>query len=182
MFSLNTVAAVSASETVMARGMLTLDATIIWTFINILLLFLLLKIFLFKPVNKMMDERTKKIQDDIDAAKKAREEAEAMKIEYAATLRSAKDEAQEIVAKAIDKAEDERKAIVTKAEDEAHEIFKNTTKTIEVERKRSVQEAQTQIADLAIAAASKILGENVDDEANRKIVDTFLEEEGADNR
>jgi len=174
MFSMET------SNICMAKGMLSLDAGIIWTFVNILILFLLLKIFLFKPVNKIMEERTKKIQDDLDAAKKAKEDAEELKNEYDSTLRSAKDEAHQIIAKAVDKAEEERKAIVQKAENEAHEVYVNTTKTIEADRKRSMQEAQTQIADLAIAAASKILGENVDDEANRKLVDSFLEEEGAD--
>ena len=50
---------------------------------NIIILMILLRIFLFKPIRKMMDERTRSIQDDIDNAKKSREEAEALKQQYA---------------------------------------------------------------------------------------------------
>lgn len=184
MLNENIIETVCSSKAALASGMLNLDSGIIWTFINIILLFLLLRIFLFKPINKVMDERNQKIQNDIDAAKKAKEEAEELKRQYNDTLKTAKDKAHGIVSEAVECAEDERKAILQKAEDEAQDIFKKTSKTIEIERKRSVQEAQTQIADLAIAAASKILGENVDDEANRKLVDYFLaeEEEGADKQ
>lgn len=182
MLNENIIETVCSSKVALASGMLNLDSGIIWTFINIILLFLLLRIFLFKPINKVMDERNQKIQNDIDAAKKAKEEAEELKKQYNDTLKTAKDKAHGIVSEAVERAEDERKAILQKAEDEAQDIFKKTSKTIEIERKRSVQEAQTQIADLAIAAASKILGENVDDEANRKLVDYFLAEEGADKQ
>ena len=181
MLNIESVLAAGNSTQIMAEGkILSLDASIVWTFVNLILLVILLRIFLFKPVNKMMDERTKKIQDDLNAAQKAKEDAENIKKQYDDTLKTAKDEAHAIVAGAVDKAEEERKAIVAKAENEAQEVFRNNAKNIEDERKRSVQEAQAEIADLAIAAASKILGESVDDDANRKLVDNFLEQEGAD--
>ncbi|MGN0576493.1 MAG: hypothetical protein ACI4J2_10740, partial [Ruminococcus sp.] len=66
---------------------------------------------------------------------------------------------------------------IQNSQSEARNIIDNANKTIENERKRAMQEAQSHIADLAIAAASKIIGENLDDDKNRKLVDEFLAEE-----
>ena len=156
--------------------MLHLDANIIWTFINILILYLLLRMFLFKPINKIMDKRAKKIQDDLDNAKKSKEEAEQMRADYNETLATASDKARQIVEEAVGQAESERSEIMARAEKENLQLYQSTQKSIENERKRSVQEAQSQIADLAIAAASKIIAKNVDDSSNRQIVDEFLAE------
>lgn len=165
------------------QSILTVDAwNIIWSVVNILLLVILLRIFLFKPVNKMMDERTASIQNDIDSAKKSKEEAEALKAQYADTIQSAKDEAQQILAKAREQAASEKQDIIRQSQEEADHIIETANKNIENERKRSMQQAQAEIADLAIAAATKIVGENMDDSKNRKLVDDFLSQEGgADN-
>lgn len=149
----------------------------IWSAVNIIILFILLKIFLFKPINKIMDERTRSIQEDIDSAKKSREEAEALKQEYAEDINEAKAEAQKIIMKAHEDAEAEKAVILQKSQEEADQLVSDANKAIESKRKRVLAQAQTQIADLAIGAASKIIGENVDDEKNRRLVDEFLSEE-----
>jgi ATP synthase F0, B subunit len=149
----------------------------IWSAVNIIILFILLKIFLFKPINKIMDERTRSIQEDIDSAKKSREEAEALKQEYADDINEAKAEAQKIIMKAHEDAEAEKAVILQKSQEEADQLVSDANKAIESKRKRVLAQAQTQIADLAIEAASKIIGENVDDEKNRRLVDQFLSEE-----
>lgn len=151
----------------------------IWPVINIILLFILLRIFLFKPINKIMNDRTASVQNDIDSAKKSMEEAEAMKKQYAETLAGAQEEAQQIILRAREEAAASQKEILQNSQNEAQQIIDSASKTIENERKRVMQQAQTQIADLAIAAASKIIEENVDDEKNRQIVSKFLSEEGA---
>jgi len=153
----------------------------IWSAVNIIILFILLRIFLFKPINKIMNERTRTIQDNIDEAEKSRREAEELKQQYAESLSNAKEEAQKIIMKAHDDAEAEKSAILKKSQEEASEIISDAGKTIENERKRIIQQAQTQIADLAIEAASKIIGENVDDEKNRRLVDEFLSAEERDD-
>lgn len=153
----------------------------IWSAVNIIILFILLRIFLFKPINKIMNERTRTIQDNMDEAEKSRREAEELKQQYAENLSNAKEEAQKIIMKAHDDAEAEKSAILKKSQQEASEIISDAGKTIENERKRIIQQAQTQIADLAIEAASKIIGENVDDEKNRRLVDEFLSAEESDD-
>lgn len=154
----------------------------IWSAVNLILLFILLKIFLFKPIGKIMDERTRAIQDDIDSAKKSKEEAEALKKEYADSISEAKEKAQEIIMKAHEDAESEKTAILKKSQEEADQLIIDASKNIENERKRVISQAQTQIADLAIEAASKIIGENLDDEKNRRLVDKFLSEEEVDSK
>ena len=148
------------------------------TVANIIILFVLLRIFLFKPINKMKNERTQSIQKNIDDAEKARQEAEELRRQYSDTISEAKEEASRIIMKAHDDAETERSNIIQKSHEEADEIVSAASETIENERRRVLQQAQSQIADLAIEAASKIVGENLDDEKNRKLVDAFLSEEG----
>ena len=144
---------------------------------NVLILFVLLRIFLFKPINKMRDERTRTIQDNLDSAEKAKTEAEELRQQYEDSISEAKEKANEIIMKAHEDAENERTAIIRKSQEEAEKIVADADKTIENERKRVLRQAQSEIADLAIEAASKIIGENVDDEKNRRLVDKFLSEE-----
>jgi len=150
---------------------------IVETVINVLILFILLRIFLFKPINKMKADRTRTIQDNLDSAEKAKAEAEELRQQYEDSISEAKEKANQIIMKAHDDAESERTAIIRKSQEEAEKIVADADKTIENERKRVLRQAQSEIADLAIAAASKIIGENVDDEKNRKLVDKFLSDE-----
>ena len=144
---------------------------------NVIVLFILLRIFLFKPINKMKADRTRTIQDNLDSAEKAKAEAEELRQQYEESISEAKEEANKIIMKAHEDAESERAAIIKKSQEEADKIVADADKTIENERKRVLRQAQSQIADLAIEAASKVIGENVDDEKNRKLVDKFLSEE-----
>ena len=146
---------------------------------NVLILFVLLRIFLFKPLNKIRDERTRIVQDNLDSAEKAKTEAEELRQQYEDSISEAKEKANQIIMKAHEDAESERSAIIRKSQEEAEKIVADADRTIENERKRVLRQAQSEIADLAIEAASKIIGENVDDEKNRRLVDKFLSEEEA---
>ncbi|MBR6968241.1 MAG: F0F1 ATP synthase subunit B [Ruminococcus sp.] len=147
--------------------------------VNLVILFILLRIFLFKPINKIKADRTRTIQNDLDSAEKAKAEAEELRQQYEDSISEAKEKANNIIMKAHEDAESERAAIIKKSQEEAEKIVSEADKTIENERKRVLRQAQSQIADLAIEAASKIIGENVDDEKNRRLVDKFLSEEEA---
>ncbi|MDD7517366.1 F0F1 ATP synthase subunit B [Ruminococcus flavefaciens] len=151
--------------------------SIFWAVFNVIILFILLRIFLFKPINKIKSERTRTIQDNLDSAQRAKEEAEELRQQYEGSISEAKEKANQIIMKAHEDAESERSAIIKKSQEEADKIVADADKAIENERKRVLRQAQSQIADLAIEAASKIIGENVDDEKNRRLVDQFLSEE-----
>ena len=151
--------------------------SIFWAVFNVIILFILLRIFLFKPINKIKSERTRTIQDNLDSAQRAKEEAEELRQQYEGSISEAKEKANQIIMKAHEDAESERSAIIKKSQEEADKIVADADKAIENERKRVLRQAQSQIADLTIEAASKIIGENVDDEKNRRLVDQFLSEE-----
>ncbi|MDE5764908.1 MAG: F0F1 ATP synthase subunit B [Ruminococcus sp.] len=153
--------------------------SIFWTVLNVIILFVLLKIFLFKPINKMLDDRTQSVQKDIDDAEKARKEAEELRQQYSDSISNAKEEAGQILRKAHETAEEEHTAIIQKSHDEADKIISAAGETIENERRRIIQQAHSQIADLAIEAASKVVGANLDDEKNRRLVDEFLADKEA---
>uniref|UniRef100_UPI0025D349DD F0F1 ATP synthase subunit B n=1 Tax=uncultured Ruminococcus sp. TaxID=165186 RepID=UPI0025D349DD len=106
-------------------------------------------------------------------------EAEELRQQYEDSISEAKEKANQIIMKAHEDAESERSAIIRKSQEEAEKIVADADRTIENERKRVLRQAQSEIADLAIEAASKIIGENVDDEKNRRLVDKFLSEEEA---
>ena len=154
--------------------------SIFWAVLNILILFILLRIFLFKPINKMLDDRTQSIQKDIDDAENAKREAEELRQQYEDSISEAKEEAGKILREAHEYAEAERAEIIRKSHEEADEIVNSADETIENERRRVIQQAHVQIADLANEAASKVVSANLDDEKNRKLVDDFLSEKEAD--
>lgn len=150
---------------------------IFWAVFNVILLFVLLKIFLFKPIGKMLDDRTQAIQKDIDDAERAKREAEELRAQYESSISEAKEEAGRILRAAYDEAETERENIIRKSHEEAESIVSAAGESIENERKRVIRQAHAEIADLAIEAASKVIGENLDDEKNRRLVDEFLSKE-----
>ncbi|MCM1529245.1 MAG: F0F1 ATP synthase subunit B [Alistipes sp.] len=156
--------------------------SIFWAVLNVLILFIALRIFLFKPINKMLDDRRQAVQKDYDDAEAARKEAEELKQQYAASVSDAKEEANSIIRKAHEDAEAERAAIIDQSHTEAEQIISSANTSIENERKRVIQQAHFEIADLAIEAASKIVGANLDNEKNRSIVDEFLSKEEAEQK
>lgn len=160
--------------------MLNLDWNIIWAIANILILYILLRIFLFKPINKIMDERTNAIQSDIDNARQSKEEAEELKEQYTESLADAKSKAKQIMTKAYEEAAIEKRKILNQSQEEANQIIANANINIENERKRTMLEAEGQIADLAMAAAAKLIDKNISDDVNKKLIDDFLAEEGID--
>ena len=154
---------------------------ILWTVINLLIFFLLLKKFLFKPVLGMMERREQMIKDDLDKAKKASEEAEQIKAEYETKLSEAQAEAVKITTTAKQRADKESAEIVEDAKAEAAHIIADAQKTIERDREAAMSAAKEQIAGLAVMAASRVLEKNIDEESNREFAEQLLAEVGAEN-
>ena len=154
---------------------------ILWTVINLLIFFLLLKKFLFKPVLGMMERREQMIKDDLDKAKKASEEAEQIKTEYETKLSEAQAEAVKITTTAKQRADKESAEIVEDAKAEAAHIIADAQKTIERDREAAMSAAKEQIAGLAVMAASRVLEKNIDEESNREFAEQLLAEVGAEN-
>lgn len=159
--------------------MLSLDWNLLWVVVNLLVLFLLLKKFLFAPVLKIMDERTAKIQSDLDGAEASKQEAEKMKSDYEKEIANAHNEALQITTKAKERAGKEGDIIIDNARAESAKILKDAEKSAVLEKAKALDEAKGQIADLAILAAARIISKNVGDDTDKEAVNQFLVEVGA---
>ena len=154
--------------------MLSLDLNLVWNIINLVVLYLLLRHFLFKPVMGIMDKRRQIIEDGLRNAQDAQNDAMKMKQEYEDALKGAKQESVQIVEKARSAAKNEYDRIVAEAGEKAGSIIENAKETVRVERERTMRELQGEIAGLAVASAAKIVGKTADQD----LYDQFLKEVG----
>lgn len=159
--------------------MLKFDLSIIWTFVNIIVLFLFLKKFLFKPVNEIIERRRNAIMGSLQDAEDRRTEAHQLKGHYEEELKVAGEQASVIVREARERAELEYNKILQDAKTEAARIMTDAEKSIELERVKAMEKAQAEIAGIALLAASKLINKNVDDNDNRQFLGDFLKEVGA---
>ena len=146
---------------------------LVWTFINLIVLFLLLRHFLINPVSNIMEQRRKLIADGLQNAQDTQDEANRLKAEYEEALSGAKKESAEIVDKARIDARAEYDRIVGEAGAKAGNIIENAKENVRIEREQTMKELQSQIAGLAIASAEKIVGDK-----EQNIYDQFLGEVG----
>ncbi len=161
--------------------MLELNWGAFWTVFNIIILFILLRIFLFKPVLGILEKRQTMIKEQLDSAETKNKEADEMKTRYEESLKSAKEESFQIVSDAKERAKVQYDHIIDKANEDAAQIVQQAGKAAEAEREQMMREAQAELAQVALDAASKMLGSSADTKANRKMLDQFLSEEGPKN-
>lgn len=150
--------------------------------INIVVLFVILRVLLYKPVSKFMQKRAERVQAELDAAKKDQQTAEELKQKYNASLQSAQAEASEQAAQIIQKANSEANDIVAAAQKEAERIVAEAGKKAEENRKKTLASAREDMKALSLAMAEKILAREVNEADNRKIIDAFFaaaEKDGA---
>lgn len=158
--------------------MLRLDWNLLFTVINLVVLYLLMKKFLIGPVNAVMDARKEMIESKLAEASKTTEDANKLKADYEASLGNAKKEAVEIVEQAKKNAGAEYEAIIQKGHEEASKIIRNAEKTTELQREKTMQDIEGEIAALAMAAAAKIVAEQADEERDKALYNQFIQKSG----
>lgn len=159
--------------------MLSFNSGLLWTFVNLIVFFLILKKILFKPVMGMIEKREQMINGQIQDAEQKNTQAGLLKEKYEGELKNANQEAARIVKTAKERGKEEYQRILKDANEEASKIIADANKNIETQKEKAIQGIQNEIAGMAIAAASKVIQENVDQAANEKILDDFLKEAGA---
>lgn len=138
--------------------MLSLNVwNLLFTVINVLVLYLLMKKFLFKPVLAVLEKRKEIIASKMEEARKSQQEAEELKADYEERLSVAKEEAQTIVHNARELAEQERAGILEKTRIESEQMIEKAKAAIASEQEKAQQEAKEEIAKLAVLAARKII-------------------------
>src|SRR5438105_15457540 len=123
---------------------------------------------------KSVEERERRIQQQLDEAERARAEAQRLLEEHRRLAASAKAEAQELIANAKAIADKERATLLAKAREEYEDLLARARKDIEEEREQAILALRREAVDLSIAAASKLLEAQLDNEANRRLVTEYL--------
>lgn len=153
--------------------------TIVFTLINTLIIFLIFRIFLYKPVCRILDKRKEIAAAEISDAQKAKEAAEKAEQEYKARLADAKSEAAEIVKQATLRAQKREEEIVAEASQKAADIRAKAEENIERERQRAVNEIKDEISEIVVMAASKVVEKEISAKDNEDIIARFLGEVGS---
>ena len=144
----------------------------------ILFLFTLMSYLLFNPAKKMLKDRQDRIKNDIETAKKDREEATAIKAEYDAKIKGIEKEAEEILSEARQKALKNETKIVDEAKEEAARIIKRANEEAMLEKKRIMDEAKQEMFAIASLMAGKVVTASIDTSIQDTLVEETLKEIG----
>ena len=128
------------------------------------------------PVLEMMEKRQQKIQDDLDAAERSKIKAAEEAKSYEAKILDAHHEADQIVAKAKKEAEEVRSAVLAKAQREAADIIAKAHGAVDSERHKAMIELSSSVVDLSVEIASKIIGNDLSEEEQRRLAEKYLAE------
>ena len=153
-------------------------STVIFAIINFCILVVGLKVFLYKPVCKMLDSRKEEVANNLNSAEEAKLEAQKLKDEYAAQLQNARSEAQDIINQAAKIGEQTKADIVNEAREEAARLTAKAQADIAREKTEALNEIRNEIADLAVLAAAKVVGKTIDVADHLNMVNDFVKEVG----
>jgi len=147
---------------------------VIISLINITVLFILLRVILWKHVIRFLAERKNKVQSEMDDAAKHRLEAEELHNEYSGKLNSIEAQGQEIIQKSRQKANEESDRILKESHAKAKEIISDAEARIAEEQELALEDAQLDITGLATEMASRILEREISVQDNQNVVDEFF--------
>ena len=154
--------------------MIDLNMTLIAQIINFLILVFVLKRFAYKPLMKALADRQARIAESIEKADSERAAAEQLRLEYQQQLAQARNQAQAIVEKATKLAEQAKEEIMQEARAEHARLLKEAREEIAREQQKALVELRSEVVSLSIAAATKIIGHNIDVAANSQMVTAFI--------
>ena len=161
--------------------MISVDINLLFAIINIIVLFLLLRKFLIKPVRNIMEKRDEMIRSGLENARKSQSDAELIKQEYEEKLKNAGDISAGIISDAKKEAEARSKNILEEANAKADNILNSARENAETAKIKAVSEAKEQIADLAAEMARKLVTTSKDSNFDSGEYDRFIRETGDDN-
>jgi F-type H+-transporting ATPase subunit b len=145
-----------------------------WTLIIFLVLLFVLSRYAFKPLTAAVEAREKALEEAIQSAKKDRDEAARLLAEQQKALDASRADAQRVIAEGRTTAEKLRNELLEQTKQQQHELLERARAEIDNERKRAIADLRREAVDLALAGASKLVERNLDDQTNRRLVESFL--------
>ena len=150
--------------------------TLLAQIINFVVLFGLLYLVAYKPIMRMLDERSRKIKESMEQTEFIRQQAERAEEEAEKRIEAASKEGQEVVARAVRTGEEFRREAQQQSRQEAESLIAKARTEIQRERDEAIDELRKEFADLTILAAEKVIDRSLDKEAHRQVIDKVLKE------
>lgn len=158
--------------------MLRLDWNIVFTIINLLILYLILKRVLVGPIIGVMDKRQDMITSRIEDANQKQVEAREVKDQYDRIMEGVREESKGIIEKARAVATSEYNDKVREASSQADRIMKNAEKMIQTQQQQALHDLESEIAGLALTAAKKVIGQECNEAMNQSLYNQFITQVG----
>ena len=152
--------------------------TMLFAWLNLLILYLFLKKLLFKPLKNMIDSRQKEIDDTYADADKSQKDAMALKAEYEEKIKCADEESERIIKDASRRAQLKSEDILKEAGEEARRTLERAKEQIELEKKQALSDIKNEVSSIAIGIAEAVIEKEVSEEEHRKMIDEFIENMG----
>lgn len=152
--------------------------TMIFAWVNLLILYIFLRKLLFNPLMNMITSRQKEIDDDFSAAESSKKDAEALREEYQKRLDGAESECEQMLRDATRRAELRKEEILKEANAEADRTLARAEEQIELEKKQALNEIKDDVATMAISIASAVIERDVSESEHKALIDDFIENLG----
>ena len=144
--------------------------------LSFLIFFVILYVVAFRRIGGVLEERRGKIEQGLADAEQARKDRERAEQERAATIAEARREGNEILARSQKVADESRARDIAATKEDLERMRVRATEDIESEKQRAIADLRAEVADLALAAAGKVVGESMTDDRQRRLVQEFLAE------
>ena len=154
--------------------------TMIFAWLNLLILYIFLKKLLFKPVKNMIDSRQKEIDDMYTDAERSRAEANELRSEYEKKISLANEESEEILKKAVRKASLREEEILREADAKAARTLERAAEQVELEKKRAINEVKNAVSEMAIGIAAAVIEKDISKEEHKGLIDEFISNMGSE--
>ena len=151
---------------------------IVVSLLNLVILFLIIKKFLYKPVKNMLKNRQDKLDEMNNQAESYLDEAEKTKLKLEEELNNAESKADEILNEATAHAERRKEKIVTEARDEAESIIRQAKNQAELEKKKAADGIKREIVEVSGALTEKLLEREINNDDHRTLIESFIEKVG----
>lgn len=148
--------------------------TMIFAWVNLLILYIVFKKILFKPLKNMIDSRQKEIDDMYSDAEQARVSAGELKAEYEEKIGKANEESEQILKNAVRRAQLKEEEILKEAGDEAARVLERAEEQIALEKKQALNEVKNEVSAMAIGIASAVIERDVSESEHRELIDDFI--------
>ena len=156
--------------------MLKLDMNLVWTVINVIILFLLIKKFLFKPVNNILEKRQQEAEDVLSEATAKQKEADDLKKQYDDSLKQLELDKEKSLEEAHNKASQEYDRIVSEADKKAGVKLEDAKAAAEKDQSQMIADAKDEIAGMVIEASDKMTASKADPETDHALFEKFISE------